>query len=443
MGFLGPRRKGWIVWLAVLLLSVRILGLQQIGTGHWVGTWATALVGRPQAPPVPAAAPAAGAQPGQLPAAQPAPFVHFTDQTLRQIVHASLGGSRLRVVLSNTFGTVPLAVGAAHVALRDKGATIVPGSDRVLTFSDRTTATVPAGAVIFSDAVDRPMPPAADLAIDLYLPGSTNTPSPLTMHNAALQTNYISEPGNHAGEIAFAVSGTIQNWFVISRVEVAAPMAVSAVVTVGASLTDGARSTPDTNNRWPNHLARRLIAQPTPLGVLDAGIGGNRLLSEGAFQAGSTGLARFDRDVLAQTGAAYVIVADMALNDIGNARENPTPTPADLITAQQQLIVRAHAFGLKIFGATLTPFEGAGYFTEVGEVKRQAVNDWIRSSRAYDAVIDFDAATRDPGHPRRFLPGYDSGDHLHPNDAGYRAMAEAIDLSLFKPAAAVTRTSSR
>ena len=369
--------------------------------------------------------------------------MHFNNQTLRQIVHTSIAGPRVRVVLNNAFGTAPLTVGAAHVALRDKNSAIVTTSDRVLTFSGQPTIAIPAGAVLFSDPVSLALPPMADVAIDLYLPGNTNAPSPLTMHNAALQTSYVSETGNHAGTTALPVVAITQNWFVLSRVEVTAPASVSAIVAFGASLTDGARSTPDTNNRWPNHLARRLLAQLTPMAVLDEGIGGNRVLSEGAFQAGLSALARFDRDVSEQTGVTHIIVADMALNDIGNARENATPTSDDLIAGQKQLIERAHTRGLKIYGATLTPFEGAGYFTQVGETKRQAVNQWIRTSKSYDAVIDFDAATRDPSHPTRFLPQYDSGDHLHPNDTGYRTMADAIDLTLFKPAPAGTRTTRR
>lgn len=418
------------ITLAALLLAVHPMLAQQSGGEHWVGTWATAVVGRPQNP-MPPAQPAAPA---------PAPFMHFDNQTLRQIVHTSIGGSRVRVVLSNAFGIAPLPVGAAHIALRDKNSDIVPASDRALTFSGQPTFAIPAGAVLFSDPVSLTLPPIADVAIDLYLPGNTNVSSPLTMHNGALQTNYASETGNHAGKTAFPVMATTQSWFVLSRVEVTAPASVGAIATIGASLTDGSRSTPDTNNRWPNHLAKRLLAQPTPLAVLDVGIGGNRMLSEGGFQAGLNALSRFDRDVLVQTGVTHIIVADMSLNDIGNARENATPTADGLIAAQKQLIERAHARGLKIYGATLTPFEGAGYFTQVGETKRQAVNQWIRTSRAYDAVIDFDTATRDPSHQIRFLPRYDSGDHLHPNDAGYQAMAAAIDLDLFK---AVTRTTSR
>jgi lysophospholipase L1-like esterase len=444
---LEPIRSAFAVAavLAASILTVHPIA-QQGGGEHWVGTWATAVVGRPQnpTPPAPAAAPAAGqaaqGQPAQPP--QPAPFVHFTNQTLRQIVHASIGGPRVRVVVSNAFGTAPLTIGAAHIALRDKDSAIVPASDRALGFSGQPTIAIPAGATVFSDPVSLAVAPMADLAVDLYLPGTTNAPSPVTMHNGALQTSYASETGNHAGKTAFPVATTTQSWFVLSRVEVTAPESVGAVVTLGASLTDGSRSTPDTNNRWPNHLARRLLALPTPMAVLDEGIGGNRTLSEGAFAAGANALARFDRDVLTQTGVTHVIVADMALNDIGNARENPSPTVEDLIAAQKQLIERAHARGLKIFGAVLTPFEGAGYFTQVGETKRQAFNQWVRTSKAYDAVIDFDLATRDPSHPARFLPQYDSGDHLHPNDAGYKAMAESIDLASFK-SGGPTRTSSR
>jgi len=344
-------------------------------------------------------------------------------------------------VVSNTFGTAPLTVGAAHIALRDKDSAIVPASDRALAFNGQPMIAIPAGATVFSDPVSLAVPPMADLAIDLFLQGSTNAPSPLTMHNAALQTSYASESGNHVGQATFPVAKTFQNWFLLSRVEVTAPESVGAVVTLGASLTDGARSTPDTNSRWPYQLAKRLVGLSAPMAVLDEGIGGNRTLGEGAFASGANALARFDRDVLAQTGVTHVIIADMALNDIGNARENPSPTADELIGAQKQLIARAHARGIKIYGAVLTPFEGANYFTQVGEAKRQVFNQWVRTSKAYDGVIDFDVATRDPSHPARFLPQYDSGDHLHPNDIGYKAMADSIDLALFKSGASATASS--
>jgi len=440
--------------LAFYLLNLHPpMQAQSGGSGeHWVGTWTTSDVGRPRTPPTPAPpAPVAAPVPSQPPISPsapvptvPAPFMHFTNQTLRQVVHTSIGGNRARVVLSNRFGTAPLTIAAAHVALRAKEAEIVPQSDRPLTFSGRPTITMPAGAMVYSDPVNLNVPPMGDLAIDLYLPGDTNISSPLTMHSGAFQTNYVSETGNHTGEAALQVVATTPSWFLLSRVEVIAPEAVGAVVTFGDSITDGTRSTPDTNNRWPDLLAKRLMAQPgnVKMAVLNAGIGGNRVLSEGVFTAGLNALARFERDALDQTGVTHVIVME-GINDIGNARQNPTPTAEDIIAGYKQLIELAHTRGQKIYGATLTPFEAAAYFTKEGEAKRQAINEWIRTSKAYDAVIDFDVATRDPANPTRYLPLYDSGDHLHPNDAGYQAMAEAIDLALFKGALVSNRTAGQ
>ncbi len=416
---------------------------------RWVGTWSTALVGRPQNPPLPAPPgpapfmanactppPAPAQAPATPPPGQtfaPPPFVHFTNQTLRQIVRVSLGGSRVRIVVSNTFGTTPITIGAAALAIRDKDDGIQAASSRALTFSGRPTITIPANAVVYSDPVALAMPKLADLAIDLYLPGTTNVSAPLTVHNGALQTNYISDTGNHVGTAKLPTVATIRNWVLLSRVEVDAPDAAGVIVTFGDSITDGTASTPDRNTRWPNILAERLLASPTPLamGVLNAGIGGNRILSELAYNAGINALARFEVDALSQTGVTHIVVLE-GINDIGNARQNPTPTAEDLIGGHKQLTERAHTRGIKIFGATLTPFWGAAYYTDVGEAKRQAVNEWIRTSKAYDGVIDFDKATRDPGDPKKFLAAYDSCDHLHPNDAGYKAMAESIDLALFR-----------
>jgi lysophospholipase L1-like esterase len=360
-------------------------------------------------------------------------FLHFSNQTLRQIVHTSVGGSRLRVVLSNSYGTQPLTIGAAHVALRDRDAAIRTDTGRKLTFSGGASFTIPPGAVAFSDPVDLTLPEAADLAIDLFLPDDTNTPSPLTMHSTAVQTSYVSEPGNHAGAAKLPALATTTNWFVIHRVDVLAPSTVGGIVAYGDSITDGTRSTPDTNNRWPDHLVRRMLSQTPPLrmAVMNAGIAGNRVLSDANFQAGVNAQARFDEHVAAMPGATHVIFME-GINDIGQARENPAPSADDVIAGHKQIIARAHARGLKIFGATLTPFWGAAYYTEVGEAKRQAVNQWIRTSNAYDAVIDFDRATRDPNDPKKFLAAYDSCDHLHPSDAGYKAMADAIDLALFR-----------
>jgi lysophospholipase L1-like esterase len=412
-----------VVWA----LLVAGPGLSGQSGPHWVGTWATSPVGRASVPPAapPGAAPAAGGR-GNA----PAPLVP-NNQTLRQIVHTSIGGFTLRIVFANSFGTAPLSVGAASVALRESGATIVTTTSHPVTFGGKPSATIPAGAVMISDPVTMAIPAFADLAVDLYLPEDMST-MPVTFHAAAHQTSYVSA-GNHAGEHALASSTTTTSWYYLSRVEVRAAAPAAAIVALGDSITDGTASTLDANSRWPDLLARRLAQSGSAnAAVLNAGIGGNRLLSHAATgTAGLNLLERFDRDVLALSGATHVILME-GINDIGLARDNPSPSAEDLIAAQQQIIERAHARGLKVIGATLTPFEGAGYFTQTGEAKRTAINTWIRAGKAYDGVIDFDAATRDPQQPTRFLPQNDSGDHLHPNDTGYLAMSRAIDLALFK-----------
>jgi lysophospholipase L1-like esterase len=438
--------------IALILLTALPAASQDRGE-RWVATWATALVSRPlpqpggrgqgpggpppaQPAPVPAPATAAPAPPAQaaVPAGRqggpPAPPATVSNQTLRQIVHTSIGGNRIRVVLSNAFGTAPITIGAANVALREKDADVAASSVRPLTFGGQREATILAGATLVSDSVTLTVGPLADLAVDLFIPNELGIgPSPVTTHNAAWQTNYISTTGNHSGVATFPISSSPTSWFLLARVEVAASARTSAVVAFGDSITDGSRSSSDTNSRWPDVLARRLAAERGgTTAVLNAGIGGNRVLGDGA---GQSALARFDKDVLMQTGATHVVVME-GINDIGIARSNPSPSAADLIAAHKQLIERAHARGLKIYGATLTPFEGAAYYTAEGEAKRQALNEWIRTSKAYDGVIDFDKVTRDPAAPAKFLPLYDSGDHLHPGDAGYKAMGEAVDLALFK-----------
>ncbi len=433
------RMKPSRIPLAVFILGL-VLGITSLGAQRgekWVGTWATGGAWRapaqPAAPAAPPLVPQANA-PFPVPPAAAAPLVHFNNQTIRQIVHTSIGGSRVRIVLSNAFGTAPMSIGAASVALRDKDSALVVSSSRPLTFSTRASVTIPAGAIVVSDPVSLTVPPLADLAIDLFLPGNTETwSSPLTFHNTGLQTNYISPAGNHTGQ-AFTPQTTVTSWFLLARVEVLASASSSAVVTIGDSITDGTRSTTDMNQRWPDALARRLQAQASTRGtsVLNVGIGGNRLLTEGQSNFGINALARFDRDVLAQPGVTHVVVLE-GINDIGmSARSPQPPTADDLIAAHRQLVQRAHSKGLKIFGATLLPYEGAAYFTPEGEKTRQAVNQWLRTSKVYDAVIDFDAAVRDAQRPTRLQSAYDSGDALHPSDAGYKAMAAAVDLALFK-----------
>jgi lysophospholipase L1-like esterase len=434
---------------AFVALLLAAPALAQSKGDKWVATWATALVSRPlpgpraggpggppPAAPAPAPGPGAAAPgPGGPPPAAPggrgiAPPATVNNQTLRQIVHTSIGGSRVRVVLSNAFGTAPVDIGGGSVALRDKDTAIVASSLKRLTFGGSPKASILAGATLVSDPVDLTLAPLSDLAIDLFIPGDLGvSPSPVTTHNGASQTNYVSEPGDHVGVASMTPALRPGAWFLIARVEVTAPANTIGLVTFGDSITDGARSTTDTNNRWPDVLARRLAGRKgTGVAVLNAGISGNRVLGDGA---GISALARFDKDVLMQTGVTHVVVLE-GINDIGVARSNPSPSAADLIAGHKQLIERAHARGLKIYGGTLTPYEGAGYFSPEGEAKRQALNDWIRTSGAYDAVIDFDKATRDPAAPTKFLPAYDSGDHLHPNDAGYTAMGNLVDLALFK-----------
>ncbi|HET9529782.1 MAG TPA: SGNH/GDSL hydrolase family protein, partial [Blastocatellia bacterium] len=313
-------------------------------------------------------------------------------------------------------------------ALRESGAAIVPGSDRTLTFGGQPSITISPGAIVLSDPVDLDVPSLGDLAVSIFVPGVTG---PATWHFVSLQTSYVSPPGDYTASNVMPVASTTQAWFWLAGVDVMTSKQTGAIVTFGDSVTDGTQSTPDTNNRWPDHLALRLMAQPGnhKMGVLNGAITGNRLLND---IIGPNGLARFDRDVLTQTGVTHVIVL------LGNNDILFVFSPADIVTVDhiiqgyRQLIQRAHARGLKIYGGTLTPFGGFPFSSALKEEMRQAVNAWIRTSGEYDAVIDFDEIMRDPSFPERLLPLYDSGDHLHPNDAGYEVMADAINLKLFK-----------
>jgi lysophospholipase L1-like esterase len=356
------------------------------------------------------------------------------------VVHTSIGGRRVRIELSNAFGSTPLMIGSAHIASRDKESAIAPASDRALLFGGKPSCWIPPGATEISDAVSLDLPPAGDLAVSIYIP---ETATADTMHAVGLHTTYISKEGDTTGAPAMADATTTQSFYFLTNVDVLAPSNAAAIVTFGDSITDGAVSTPNTDRSWPSFLARRLAAAGgSNIAVLNQGISGNRLLRDGA---GVSALARFDRDVLVQPGAKWLMILE-GINDIGlglraGAPESDAVTADDLIGAQKQLIERAHEHGLKVIGGTLTPFEGAAYYSESGETVREAVNQWIRSSGAFDAVVDFEAATRDPEHPKQFRPGFNNGDHLHPNDAGYEAMADAIDLSIFglKPAATAAK----
>ena len=423
--------------LGVCVLAAHLPVLAQGGENdeHWVSTWATAVVERRERPVERTPrrqAPRVQAAPGAfVPILVLNPDLHFDNQTLRQIVRTSIGGERVRVVLSNAFGTEPLAIGAARIALREDGAAIVPTSVRELRFSGHSSTSIRAGAVVVSDPVALTVPALADLAIDIYLPGNTAASgSPVTMHSRSVQTHYVSPSGDHTGVAELPVMTMTQAWFFLARVEVTAPAHTGVVVAIGDSITDGYGASVDANSRWPDHLARRFQAANIDMGVLNVGIGGNRVLGDGL---GVSALARFDRDVLVQTGVTHVVVLE-GINDIAAMGGGSRAPAADLIAGHKQLIARAHARGLTIYGATLTPFEGTtipGYWTAEGEAIRQELNAWIRTSGAYDGVVDFDAAVLDPQRPLWFLPRYDSGDHLHPGDAGYEAMATAVDLELF------------
>jgi lysophospholipase L1-like esterase len=397
-----------VVALAVIVFAPAVVAKDRHDDDRWVGTWSAS----PQAV---------------------APSIHINGQTVRQIVHTSLGGDRVRVRFSNVYGTSGLVIGSAHVALSTGGASISRKTDRILRFNGLPTITIPAGALALSDQVELAVEAFDNLAVSLYLPENV---AATTQHSVGQQTNYISSPGDFTGASTFAAT-TTQSFYFLTGVEVRASRRARAIVTLGDSITDGFGSTPDTNQRWPNLLAERLQSEPSTsrIAVLNAGISGNRVLHD---LVGTNALARLDRDVLVQTGVKYVIVME-GNNDfgipslIGNTAEDVTAE--QVVQGHRQIIDRAHALGLKIYGATLNPVEGIlfpNFYSAALEVKRQAVNQWIRTNRAYDGVIDFDQVLRDPSHPTRILPAYDSGDHAHPNDAGYRAMADAIDLSLFR-----------
>lgn len=376
----------------------------------WVGTWA--------------ASPYGGDPWHQVPT--------LVDSTLRQIVHTSIAGKSLRVRFTNEFGTEPLRIGAASVAMSTGTSSIDPATAHTLTFGGQPGIAIPPGALALSDPVDLATPAFANLAISVYLPLQQITN--VSFHGFADQSNYI-QTGNYLSTPTLSSPVTISSWYFLKGVDVQPVTAHAAsVVAFGDSITDGAHSEENENHRWPDYLAVRLHNNPATadLAVLNEGIGGNCIL---IGCAGPNALARFDRDVLSKPAVKYVIVLE-GINDIGALHRPNQPdynlTAQDLEQGMLELIARAHERGIKIFGATLTPYQGAGYYTDKGEQIREAFNTWIRTSGSFDGVIDFDKVTADPQHPLVFAPEYDSGDHLHPKDAGYNAMANAIDLSLFR-----------
>jgi lysophospholipase L1-like esterase len=408
---LNRQRRGSVLGgaalAAALALPAPALHAQNLGAEHWVGSWG------------------AGAAGQRLPARTQT----FTDQTLRLIVQTSIGGNKVRIRLSNEMGTTPLRIGAAHVAVRANGAEIVPGTDRPLTFSGFASITVPPGAPVLSDPVELNVAPFSELAVSVYLPGMV---AATTIHGSASRTGYVSLPGDFTGAATLPTQRTILYCPFLSTVDVDSTGA--AIVTLGDSVTDGTLDSASAGNRtgW---LARRLQGvRDQRLGLVNRGIGGNRLLSnppEGP-QAGRNMLERFDRDVLATAGVRSMTVM-LGIHDIGYSSATNPVTANDLIGGYRQLIARAHASGIAVYGATLTPFEGASYYSPEKERVRQAVNDWIRNHGEFDGIMDFDQVTRDPGRSTRLLPAYDSGDHLHPNELGYEAMGNAVPAALLRP----------
>jgi lysophospholipase L1-like esterase len=432
-----PRRVRRTLLLGSLLLALCASSAQGAGAQqHWVATWAaSAQAARIVFPgmPQPSAASNSSNQGNRPPLFPPPPS--FDSQTVRMIVRSSIGGSRVRVQLSNAFGPAALHVGAAHVALQEKDSAIVASSDRVLTFSGQPSVVIPAGAEVLSDPVDLSVPPLTYLAVSVYVFGKAEDP---TDHLTGLHTTYISGTGDFAGAQSIAGATTRESWYWLSAVDVLAPARTGVIVAFGDSITDGATSTPDTDRSWPGELAERLETDKATAGkwsVVNEGISGNRLLNDGM---GVAALSRLDRDVFSLTGVKWMIVM-LGINDIGFASLPGVPTSQvvtaqDLIAAQKQIIERAHLRGIRVIGATLTPYEGATYFSEKGEVAREAVNNWIRTGHAYDAVIDFDKVVRDPANPKQIRSSFNISDHLHPNDEGYKAMADAVDLSMFSSA---------
>ena len=404
------RQRGGLVGAVLALLASACLGTAPARApgADWVGTWATA----PQL-----------TEPANLP---PAPGL--AGNTLRQIFRVSLGGDRVRARFSNEFGNGPLTVNAAHLARSADAGAVVAGTDRQLSFGGTQSVTIPAGTTALSDPLPFPLEPLSDYAVTVHFGA---VPTDVTGHPGSRTTSYL-QAGNAVSAPDLGGAVKTDHWYIFERLEVVPPRPSAAVVTLGNSITDGRGSGTNRQNRWPDELARRLQANPATrdVAVLNQGIGGNCVLRQ---CLGPAALARFDRDVLGQTGVRWLIILE-GVNDIGQAKgpEASAAVARDLIAAYQQMITRARARGIRVYGATILPFGGSFYDSPEHEAARQTVNQWIRTSGAFDAVIDLDAALRDPGNPSRLRAEADTGDHLHPNEAGYRMIAEAVDLGLFR-----------
>jgi lysophospholipase L1-like esterase len=373
---------------------------------YWVGTW--------------------GASPQLTETRNLPPEPGLSNNTLRQVIHVTIGGKHLRARFSNVYGTNPVIMNSVHVALSTTGSAINPANDKALTFHGEPAVNIPPGELVLSDPFDSDLPPLTNLAVTIYF--GTISSNTITGHPGSRTTSYI-QAGNVVTAASMSTAATTAHWYIITGIDVLADGSSHALITLGDSITDGRGSTTDGNNRWPDNLARRLNtnALTTAVAVLNQGIGGNAVVAGGL---GPTALARFDRDVLGQSGARWLIVFE-GVNDIGGNSSQAVAT--NLINAFGQLIDKAHARNMLAYGATITPFGGNSYFTTGHETSRQMVNNWIRTSGRFDAVIDFDAVVRNPVTLTNLLSAYDSGDHLHLSVTGYQKMADAIPLELFVP----------
>jgi lysophospholipase L1-like esterase len=393
------------------------------GVGQWVTAWAASPM---------TATPTSLAPPDDFSSAG------FTDRTIRDIVWTSVGGRSARVRVSNLFGTASVTFDEVDIGIAGTGAALVPGTNHPVTFGGHRSVTLPAGAERLSDPVSMTVPGQTDLAVSLF---SRNPTGPATYHSDAQQDNFVSTPGDSAGSVsADSFTTPSGHWYFVDSVEVRTPAARGTVVAFGDSITDGFQSTVDGNARWPNDLARLLAASNRQsFAVADQGISGNRVLNDSVC-LGRNALARFTHDAIIDSHARVVILLE-GINDIGFSQvpnsgctsPNTDVSAAQIIAGYQRIITKAHAAGVRIIGGTLTPFRGAGYYSVAGEAKREAVNQWVRTSGVFDGVVDFDRAIRDPANPLVMLSAFDSGDHLHPNDAGYRAMAAAAAAALRGP----------
>src|SRR5580658_4649074 len=412
------RKNGTLLWLVLMLAAAggRLNAQTGAKTQVWIASWGAAQ---------------------QVPEAQNALAPDdLRDATVRQIFHLSAGGAAIRVHVSNAFGGSPLHFTAVHIALPVSAASaeIDAKSDRAVTFAGNAEVTVPAGAEFVSDPVDSPVAALSDLAVTFHLDAP---PAPQTGHPGSRATSYFVH-GDLVAASNFKDAKQVDHWYQVSEIDVLASPGAASVVALGDSITDGHGATTNGNDRWTDLLAAHLqaLAGTRNIGVSNQGIGGNHLLTDGL---GPSALSRFDRDVLAPAGVRWLIVFE-GVNDLGGLARNGEVPPADhaalverILSAYRQLVERAHAHGLQVFGATITPYVGSNYYHPgpLSEADRQAVNQWIRVAGHFNGVIDFDAVVRDPNHPDQLLHEFDCGDHLHPSPAGYKAMGESIHLTAF------------